>query len=68
MRWVLSPPSSTGFHYIIICTGGSAAARLSCLGVGRSPKTEPPAMILEPEGRQPVARGKESRRRAQARE
>jgi len=45
-RWGLSPPSPTGFHDVIICTGGSAAARLSCLGVGRSPKTEPPAMIL----------------------
>jgi len=44
MRWVLSPPSPMGFHYVIICTGGFAAARLSCHGVGRSPKTEPPAI------------------------
>jgi len=28
MRWGLSPPSPTGFHDVIICTGGSAAARL----------------------------------------
>ena len=46
MRWVLSPPFSTGFHHVIFRTGGSAATRLSCLGVGRSPKTEPPSIHL----------------------
>ena len=46
MSWVLSPPFSTGFRHVIFRTGGSAATRLSCLGVGRSPKTEPPSIPL----------------------